>query len=102
MSSTDATRRKAFSPFLPTLLIALSLLSWLAFQGAQLALEQRRLRLAQTSLDAQHEAATKLRAALDSLATATSKLAADGNANARIVVDELRKRGVTIRPNAAP
>jgi hypothetical protein len=89
--------RKAFSSFLPTLLIALSLLSWLAFQGVQLGLEQRRLQLAQASLDAQYDAATKLRSALDSLATATAKLAADGNANARAVVEELRKRGVTIR-----
>lgn len=97
MGSTDATRHKAFSAFLPTLLMALSLLSWLAFQGVQLGLEQRRLQLAQASLDAQHEAATKLRSALDALATATAKLAADGNANARVVVEELRKRGITIR-----
>lgn len=89
--------RKEFSTFLPTLLIAVSLLSWLAYQGVQLGLEQRRLQLAQTSLDAQHDAATKLRAALDALATATAKLAADDNANARAVVEELRKRGVTIR-----
>jgi len=97
MGSPDAARRRAFSPFLPTLLIALSLLSWLAFQGVQLGLEQRQLQLAQASLDPQHEAATKLRSALDALATATAKLAADGNANARVVVEELRKRGITIR-----
>ena len=97
MVSTDATRRRAFSPFLPTLLVALSLFSWLAFQGVQLGLEQRQLKLAQASLDSQHEAATKLRAALDTLATATAKLAADGHANARVVVEELRKRGITIR-----
>ena len=95
--STEASRHKAFNPFVPMLLIALSLLSWLAFQGVQLGLEQRQLQLAQAKLDSQHEAATKLRSALDALATATAKLAADGNANARIVVEELRKRGITIR-----
>lgn len=95
--SADRTNRRAFSPFLPTLLIALSLLSWLAFQGVQLGLELRQLTLARASLDAQYEAATKLRSALDALATATAKLAANGNANARVVVDELRKRGITIR-----
>jgi hypothetical protein len=97
MEPSDATQRRAFSPFLPLLLIALALLTWLAFQGVQLGLEQRQLRLAQASLDTQHEAATKLRAALNALATATAKLASDGNANARVVVEELRKRGVTIR-----
>lgn len=95
--STEAARRRAFSPFLPTLLIALALLAWLVFQGVQLGLEHRQLKLAQASLDAQHDAATKLRSALDALATATAKLAAGGNANARVVVDELRKRGITIR-----
>jgi cell division protein FtsB len=97
LGSTDETRRRAFGPFLPMLLIALSLLSWLGFQGVQLGLEQRQLKQAHASLDAQHEAATKLRAALDSLATATAKLAAEGHANARVVVEELRKRGITIR-----
>jgi hypothetical protein len=97
MTGTDEMRRRAFGPFLPMLLLALSFVSWLAFQGVQLGLEQHRLRLAQASLDTQHEAATKLRAALEGLATATAKLAADGNANARVVVEELRKRGITIR-----
>ncbi len=97
MGSTDASRHRAFSPFLPTLLVALSLFSWLGFQCVQLGLEQRQLKLAQASLDSQHEAATKLRSALDALATSTAKLAAAGNANARGVVEELRKRGITIR-----
>lgn len=95
--SPDATRRRAFGPFLPMLLIALSLLLWLGFQALQLAIEHRQLKQAHASLDAQHEAATKLRSALDALATATAKLASDGNANARVVVEELRKRGITIR-----
>jgi hypothetical protein len=96
--STEAKKQRgAFSPFLPLLLVVLSLLAWLAFQGVQLGLEQRQLKLAQSSLEAQHEAALKLRSALDTLATATAKLAAEGNANARVVVEELRKRGITIR-----
>jgi hypothetical protein len=90
-------RRRAFSPFLPLLLLALSLVSWFGFQGVQLALEQRQLQQAHTSLDAQYDAATKLRSALDAVATATAKLAGDGNSNARVVVEELRKRGITIR-----
>lgn len=97
MEPSEAAHRRAFSPFLPTLLMALSLLSWLGFQGVQLGLEQRKLKLAQASLEAQHEAATKLHAALNALATATASLATAGNANARVVVDELRRRGITIR-----
>ena len=39
------------------------------------------------------------RASLDALAVGTARLAADGNASARAVIEELRKRGVTV--NAA-
>ena len=95
--SADEAPHRGSSPFLPILLISLSLLSWLAFQGAQLVREQQQLKQAHAGLDAQYQAATKLRAALESLGTATAKLAADGNANARTVVEQLRKRGITIR-----
>ena len=102
MSTSNTSPHKAFSPFVPMLLIALAIVVWLAFQSLQLVLEQRQLTLAQANQESQFQAATKLRAALDGVATATAKLATDGNANARVVVDELRKRGVTIRPNATP
>ena len=102
MSTGNTSPHKAFSPFVPMLLIALAIVVWLAFQCLQLVLEQRQLTLAQANQESQYQAATKLRAALDGVATATAKLATDGNANARVVVDELRKRGVTIRPNATP
>ena len=102
MSTGDSSLHKHHSPFVPMLLIVLAVLVWLAFQSLQLVLEQRQLTLAQANQESQYQAATKLRAALDGVATATAKLATDGNANARVVVDELRKRGVTIRPNATP
>jgi hypothetical protein len=47
------------------------------------------------------ETATKLRGSLDAVATRTARLAGEGNANARVIVEELRKRGVTINPNDA-
>ncbi|MEO5772476.1 MAG: hypothetical protein ABIQ29_10455 [Burkholderiaceae bacterium] len=102
MSTSDTSLQKRYSPFVPMLLIALAIVVWLAFQSLQLVLEQRQLTLAQANQESQYQAATKLRAALDGVATATAKLATEGNANARVVVEELRKRGVTIRPNATP
>ena len=86
------------SAFVPTLLMALAIVGWLAFQGVQLVRERLQLSELQTNLGAQAEAATKLRTSLDTVATATAKLAADGNESARIIVEELRKRGVTINP----
>lgn len=87
-----------YSVFVPALLVALAVVASLGFQAVQLVAEQQRLQAALSGLEAQQQAAVKLRASLDAVATATAKLAAGGNANARVVVDELRKRGVTITP----
>ncbi len=89
------------SLFLPILLLALSFVAWLAFQAMQQVSERQQLMQAQTNLEPQEQAATKLRASLDALAVATAGLAAQGNPNARVIVEELRKRGVTINPAAA-
>ena len=48
--------------------------------------------------NSQVEAAGKVRASLDTVATATAQLADSGNADARTIVEELRKRGITINP----
>lgn len=84
--------------FLPAMLFALAFVGWLAFQTVQLVAERQGLADARASLDPLELNATKLRAAFDALATGTAKLATDGNPNARGIVDELRKRGVTITP----
>ena len=89
------------SAFVPMLLIALSVAAWFGFQTLQLVREQQQLEAAKVSLDPQELAATKLRASLDQVATATAKLAAEGNVNARLIVEQLRGRGVTINSPAA-
>ena len=93
--------REARDISLPALLFALAFTGWLAFQTVQLVGERQALATARATLDPMTLNATKLRTALDALATATAKLAADGNANARVIVEELRKRGVTINPAGA-
>jgi uncharacterized protein HemX len=89
------------SLFLPILLLALAFVAWLAFQAMQQVSERQQLTQTQASLEPQEQAATTLRASLDALAVATAGLAAQGNPNARVIVEELRKRGVTINPAAA-
>ena len=97
----DAAPQTTTSVFIPALLIALAVVAWLAFQTVQLLREQQQLELMKTSLLSQEQAATKLRASLDEVATATAKLAAGGNTNARTIVEQLRSRGVTINPGTA-
>jgi len=102
-SSSDpgADPRAATSMFIPALLLALAVVAWFAFQTVQLWREQQQLELMKTSLVPQEQAAAKLRASLDEVATATAKLSASGNPNARVIVEQLRNRGITIQPPAA-
>jgi hypothetical protein len=100
--SAVANVRAGRSPFVPLLLVALALVGALAFQAVQLARDRQQLSIAQANLQPQEQAAKKVRASLDALATATAKLAADGNVNAGAIVEELRRRGITIRTPGTP
>jgi hypothetical protein len=84
------------SPFVPLLILLVALLAWTGFQTVQLHGESGSLAALRASQEAQFQQAQKVRQTLDQLATQTQQLADAGNPNARIVVDELRKRGVTI------
>jgi hypothetical protein len=99
--SLDEEAPQGRGVFVPILLVALSWSSWSAFQTFQLVREQQQLEVMSVNLGPQELAATKLRAALDQVATATARLAGEGNGNARLIVDQLRSRGVTINSPAA-
>ncbi|HSW08493.1 hypothetical protein [Aquabacterium sp.] len=89
------------SPFIPVALLALGFIAWLGFQTWNLAGERSQLGLAHATQQPQIDQANKLRAALDTLAVTTQRLAGEGSVAARAVVDELGKRGVTINPAGA-
>jgi hypothetical protein len=92
------------SPFIPFLILALSVTGWGAFQMTQLLRERDALETAHSGQERLMENSKKLRDQLDGLARETQLLANKGNAGARLIVDELRKRGITINPEppAAP
>ena len=81
---------------MPSLLLAMALVAWLAFQSWQLVAERQQLGQLRLGQDPTVDAASKLRASLDAVASGTAKLADAGNSNARTIVEELRKRGITI------
>ena len=93
------------SAFAPLLLGLLAVLGWLGFQTWQFYMERQALQAAFASQQQTVDSAGKLRATLDTLAADTQRLADAGNPNARTLVDELKKRGVTInaaQANTAP
>jgi hypothetical protein len=84
------------SAFLPVLLLAMTALFWNSFQCLQLVTERGNLQTVISEQTPQMEQSRKVREALESLSARTARLAKGGNANATIVVEELRKRGITI------
>ena len=98
--NTSPTKRgrSERSPFVPFLILALSVTGWAAFQMTQLLRERDSLETAHSSQERLMENSKKLRDQLDGLARETQLLANKGNAGARLIVDELRKRGITINP----
>ena len=83
------------------LLIALAFFFWIGFQTLQLANESRALNAAIQGQEQTLQSATKLCQSLDAIARETRKLADQGNPNAQLLVDELKRRGITINAKAA-
>jgi hypothetical protein len=86
--------------FIPLSLLAASWLLWTIFQMAMLINEGANLKTLKANQEVTVQQAVKVRAQLDSIAAKTAELAAKGNSGAKTIVDELKKRGVTINPNA--
>lgn len=89
-------------PFGPLLLALVALLTLLLHQLWQLDQERRQVAVLQQAAAPQLAAAQQLRQSLDQLAADTQRLADSGNAPARVLVDELRRRGITINAAATP
>lgn len=92
---------RQYGVFWPALLAILAFLAWTGFQTVQLVFELRALTVNQEQQEPLMQNSAKLRQSLDAIAAQTQRLAEQGNPNAKVLVDELRKRGVTINPNAS-
>ena len=89
------------SAFVPMILGGMALLGSMAFQGYQHLGDRQTLQNAHAAQQQTVDNAGKLRASLDALAADTQRMADAGNASARLLVEELKKRGVTINTTTA-
>ena len=89
-----------YSAFVPVLLFGLAVLAVLGWQAWLLSSERDALSTAHINQQQTVDNAGKLRTSLDALAADTQRLAEAGNGNAALLVTELKKRGITINPNA--
>ena len=96
MATSSSNASPGYSPFLPIALFLAATLAWSVFQWRQLSDEKKNLNGLIVAQQPQLDQAHKLQLQLDSIAAGMKKLANGGNTNAKLVVDELRKRGVTI------
>ena len=92
--------RAKHSAFVPMILGGMALLGSMAFQGYQHLGDRQTLQNAHAAQQQTVDNAGKLRASLDALAADTQRMADAGNASARLLVEELKKRGVTINATA--
>ena len=95
-SRFENNQAPSHSVFIPVLLLAVAWLLWSIFQWRHLSVEQENLQRLSVAQQQQVEQAKKMRVQLDAITTGMQKLAIAGNVSAKVVVEELRKRGVTI------
>lgn len=88
--------------FVPMCLLAVAWTLWAVFQMIMLFQEGANLKILRANQEPTVQQAAKLRTQLDSIAADTAKLAANGNAGAKTIVDALKQRGITINPNNKP
>ena len=99
MQSENRSRR--YDGYLPLLLTLISIVAWLIFQTTQLVIEHRALSKLHKNQETTLQSSLKMRKQLNALATGVAQLAKNGNANAKLIVDDLRSKGITINPPAA-
>jgi hypothetical protein len=83
---------------LPLTILLIALVLWFGFQMLQLATERANLSDARGHQEAAMQEAQKLRTQFESLVSKLSELANKGHAGAKLVMDELQKRGMTAQP----
>lgn len=79
-------------------LVTLALLIWFSFQLGELFGEREKLIEATKRQEPLVQNAGKIRNAMDALAVGTYQLSAQGNGNARQLIEHLANRGITINP----
>lgn len=84
------------------LLSLLALLVWHGFQTVHFLRDRSSISLAKQSQDAALQGSQKIQSQFQTLMTKTAELAAKGHPGAKMVVDELQKRGVALAPGPEP
>ena len=85
---------------LPFIITLVALTIYFVFQTLQLATERSNLGMVKANQDAAMQEAQKVQAQFKTLVTKTGELAGQGHAGAKMVMEELQKRGLGAAPEA--
>jgi hypothetical protein len=87
---------------LPLVITLIALLVFFGFETLQLFSERNNLRLVKGNQEGAIQESQKIQQQFKMILTKTSELADKGHAGAKLVVDELQKRGLEFTPEAKP
>jgi len=85
---------------LPVIITLAALIIWFGFQTLQLFRERANLSFVKSNQDSAIQESEKIRLQFQTVMTKTSELASKGHPGARLVMEELQKRGFGVAPEA--
>ena len=100
--SAPTSPAATLSAFLPIAILGIVMLAWFAFQAMQFRAERDAIRDATANQEKLVDEAKKLRDSFHAIARGAEELAEAGNPGARVIVEGLKKRGITIAPGPTP
>ena len=95
-SDALAKAQRYQTPFLPILLLGCTVLAWTLFKTTELRAQRNALAVVYRAQSKQLQTSRKIRAALNRLAIDVKRLSGTGDPGARIIVQQLKQRGITI------
>jgi hypothetical protein len=96
MNPSDSNGRGMGSWWLPVILVTVSFFVLMAFETGYAIHDRQALADQQRSQEPVVQEALKLRQQLETLASKTAQLAADGDEGAKAVVDQMKRQGVNL------
>ena len=102
ITEAEPVKEKTGGSSIALIITLVSLILWFGFQAFQLVRDRSSLRLLKANQETAIQESAKIRTQFQTLMTKTAELAKQGHAGAKMVIDELQKRGVGIAPDERP
>ncbi len=92
----EPVQEKAGGSSIALTLTLVALILWFGFQAFQLVRDRSSLQVVKANQETAMQESEKIRTQFQNLMTKTAELASQGHAGAKMVIDELQKRGVGV------